>query len=71
MYKDFKVSDFSVFLKDVKESRINLFPFVMVGTIPVLLGQLVHNFAANSYCKLRKQTQKTAHQLCFSSQQYV
>lgn len=66
MYKDF-----SVLLKDVKESRINLFPFVMVGSIPVLSGQVVHNFAANSYYKLRKQTQKAAHQLCFSSQQCI
>lgn len=67
----FKVSDFSVLLKNVKESRINLFQFVVVGSICVLLGQLVHNFAADPYYKLRRQTQKTACQFYFSSQQYV
>lgn len=62
------VRDFSVFLSSVKERRINLFQVVMVGSISILLGQLVHHFATNPYYKLRKQTQKTAHQCYFSSQ---
>lgn len=67
----FKVSDFSILLKNDKESRINLLRFFMVGSMPIFLGQLVRNFAANPYYKLRKQTQKTACQFYFSSQHCV